>query len=211
MNTANRTKRLLLKTLLTRPDFLLSVPVGMLALVTVYYWLLLQVSTIETVLANMSMEPVYLAALFVLVPVALALFGLNFGLAVILFQAGGGLKWQGGTLLGAFIGGFGASCPVCGAFLLSLVGVTAGLSALPFAGLELWSASVVIMALASVGSLRALDRSTCDPNAQAASCWRLPKVDRRHVPILLLLGVGLAANLYAMLVSSEPALLGLTR
>lgn len=208
-NMDKRTKRLLLKTLLTRPDFLLSVLVGMLALVTVYYWLLLQVSTLERVFDNISREPVYLAAVSALIPLALALFGLNFGVAIILFRAGGGLKWQGGALLGALVGGFGASCPVCGAFLLSLIGISAGLGALPFAGLELWSASAGLMALALVGSLRTLDRSACDLTVQIPSCWRLPEVSRNVVVILLLFGLGLVVSLYLLLANHEPFLLRL--
>lgn len=209
INMDKRTKRLLLKTLLTRTDFLLSVLVGMLALVTVYYWLLLQVSTLERVFDNISREPVYLAAASVLVPLTLALFGLNCGVAIILLRAGGDLKWQSGTLLGALVGGFGASCPVCGAFLLSLVGVTAGLGAFPFAGLELWIASAGLMALALVGSLRTLDRSACDLTVQTPSCWQLPEVSGNVVVISLLFGLGLVVSLYLLLAKHEPFLLGL--
>jgi len=210
-NMDNRSKRLLLKTLLRRPDFLLSVLIGVFVLVTLYYWLLLRVSTFETVLANMSTEPIYLAAISVLVPITLGLFGLNFGVATMLFRAGGSLKWQSGALLGALVGGFGASCPMCGAFLLSLIGVTAGLGALPFAGLELWSVSTAIMALALGGSLRVLDKNSCDWNAQATACWQLPKVDRKHLAVLLVLGVGLTANLYAMVVGNEALFIRLGR
>lgn len=202
------TMPLLFKTLLTRSDFLLSVLVGVLILAILYYWLLLQTTNFPMMLDNLSREPVYFSALLILVPIALVLFGSNFGLTILLLRTRSGLKWQGGTLLGVAIGGFGAGCPACGAFLLSLVGVTAGLSALPFAGLEFWTASVGVMGLTLWRSLTLLERNTCTQDAAGAvSCWRLPKVELKQLLVLSVLACILAVGFYAMLTAKGSSLL----
>ena len=202
------TKQLLFRTLLTRSDFLLSILVGVLALATLYYWLLLQTTNFPMMLENLSREPVYFSALLVLVPVALVLFGFNLGLTILLLRTRSGLKWQGGMLLGVAIGGFGAGCPACGAFLLSLVGVTAGLGALPFAGLEFWTASVGVMALTLWRSSSLLERNTCTQDgAGAVSCWRLPGVDLKQSLVLCVLACVLVAGFYAMLTTKGSSFL----
>lgn len=199
-------KPVLFKTLLVRADFLLSILVGVLGLAILYYWLLLQTTDFPMMLDNLSREPVYFAGLLILIPVALILFGFNFGLALLLFRTRSGLKWQGGTLLGVLIGGFGAGCPACGAFLLSLVGVTAGLSALPFAGLEFWVASVGVMVITLRGSLKRLDRNTCTQDALGtASCWRLPGGNAKQLIVLSALSCTLAATLYVILAAKGTA------
>lgn len=207
--------------LLTRPDFLVSIFVGGLILVTFYYWLLLKVSTLETTLANISAEPFYKLSVLTLVPLVLLLFGLNFALSILLFRAKGGLRWQGSSLLGAFSGGFAAACPVCGAFLLSLIGVAGGLTVLPFAGLEIWTASALVMGLAFWGSLVALDRETCLPSVALSkegdlktvkkSCWKLPEVKHKRVALLVAVGLGLLVNFYSMLSQNDANLIALAK
>ncbi len=196
----DRSQRTLLFTLMKRSDFVLSGVVGALLLATAYYWLLLQGSRFSMLIANISIEPVYFTALKILVPTALILFGLNFGLSTLLFRAGAGVKSLGGSLLGGLAGGFGVGCPLCGAFLLSLVGVTVGLAALPFAGLEFWVASAAVMTFTVRAALTRLDQSTCDPEAKTPTCWRLPSVDARLILGLVILNLGLSVNLIRMFV-----------
>ena len=196
----DRSQRILLLTLMKRPDFILSGALGALLLVTAYYWLLLQGSRFSMLIDNIRIEPVYFTALKILVPTALILFGLNFGLSTFLFRAGAGVKSLGGSLLGGLAGGFGVGCPLCGAFLLSLVGVTVGLAALPFAGLEIWVASVAVMAFTARAALTRLDNSTCDLEATSPTCWRLPSVDARLILAFVILNLGLSANLIRMFV-----------
>lgn len=191
--------------LLARADFLLGMLVGILALASAYYWLLLQVSTLEVTYGNMAREPIYLALIIVLVPASMFLFGFNFALTALLFQINGSLRWMGGSLLGGITGGFGAGCPVCGALLLSLLGVAGGLTVLPFAGLEIWLASVAIMGVAASASLRGLSQKACDRDTQTGACWRLPPVQARQLTLLALLAAALVANLYWMLRINEPA------
>lgn len=206
MSMAKKTQNLrglLIKEILKRPDFLLTTLVGILTLSLAYYWLLLQVSDLKTTFGNISPQPIYLGFITILVPATLLLFGANLGLAILLFRAGGGLKWQGGSLLGSLVGGFGAACPVCGAFLLSLIGVTVGLTALPFAGLEIWTASSAIMGFTFWKSLSQLDQKTCDPTVEGASCWRLPMVSKTQLIVLAFLSIGLAATLASVAFEKE--------
>ena len=197
----DRSKRALLLTLACRPDFVLSALAGALLLTTAYYSLLLQGSRFSMLIANIMSEPVYSAALKIMVPASLFLFGLNFGLSTLLFRSGSGMKSLGTSVLGGLLGGFGVGCPLCGAFLLSLIGVTAGLAALPFAGLEIWLASLAVMTLVFNAALVRLDKTTCDPEATTSTCWRLPGVDIRLVVGFGVASLTLAGNLVRMAVA----------
>ena len=185
-----------------RPDFVLSASVGALALALLYYGLLLRETTLHIMASKLSGQPIYLAALAVLAPAALVLFGANLGLAGLLVRARARVHEQGGSLLGILIGAFSVGCPSCGAFLLSLVGVTAGLSVLPFAGLELWFLSGLIMAYTFWRSLGTLQTRTCTPTS-AGACLSLPTVSRAQVAILTVVGVVLAGILLWTVASHE--------
>ncbi len=202
-NMVRQSHLTLLKTLMTRLDFALWTEVGIIMLATIYTWLLLQVTTFETLAANLVQEPVYLAAVVILAPAALLLFGLNFSLVMFLFRSGGSIQWSGGALLGALIGGFGAACPACGAFLLSLIGVTAGLAALPLAGLAFWVVAVGVMLVTLWKSTTALAERTCEGPSQAMSCWHLPQVKRTHLLIALAILFVLLGNLLWLVASNE--------
>lgn len=173
--------RTLLLDLAQRPDFLLSGAVAALALALAYYWLLLRETTIHTMISKLGGEPVYLVLLGVFSLVVLLLFGLNAAVTALLLRARAGAPSQGGSLLGILIGGFGVGCPSCGAFLLSLVGVTAGLSALPFGGLELWFFSGLVMTFTLLRSLHSLQMRSCAPAGLRSACTSFPTVSRTQV------------------------------
>jgi hypothetical protein len=99
-------------------------------------------------------------------------------------------------------------CPSCGAFLLSLLGVTAGLSALPFAGLELWFVSCVIMAYTLWRSVGLLNAQGCGPATGGGACSALPPASRAHVALLALLNGALAGLLLWAMIAHEPLLAG---
>jgi hypothetical protein len=185
-----------------RPDFVLSASVGALALALLYYGLLLRETTLHTMASKLSGQPIYVVALAVLAPAALVLFGANVGLAGLLLRARTRVHEQGGSLLGILIGAFSVGCPSCGAFLLSLVGVTAGLSVLPFAGLELWFLSGLIMAYTFWRSLGTLHAQTCT-STSAGACLSLPTVSRAQVAILTVAGVVLAGLLLWTMAAHE--------
>jgi hypothetical protein len=186
-----------------RPDFVLSVPLGALALALVYYWLLLRVTTVHTMLSKLASQPLYLAVLGGLVVIALVLFGLNVGLLGLLVRARAQVRGQGGSVVGILIGGFGVGCPSCGAFLLSLVGVSAGVSALPFAGLELWFIACLIMAFTFWGSLRSLHKGVCATPTSGETCPALPPISRTHIALLAVVGLAVAGILLWTLAAGE--------
>lgn len=201
----------LLVILVRRPDFVLSTLVGALALALVYYALLLRETTIHTMIMKLGGEPVYLVLLALLALVALLLFGLNAATAALLIRTRAGTSSQGGSLLGVVIGGFGVGCPSCGAFLLSLVGVTAGLSALPFGGLELWVFSSLIMAFTFWRSLRSLQKTVCAAFPTGPSCVALPPSSPIQVRLLALAGLFVVSALaWAIAAHDAPSFAHLT-
>lgn len=187
------------KNLFFRYDFILSSVVGALLLANVYYWLLLKVSNLTTVYSNIRYEPVYFWGVIILLPLTLLLFGVNFALAIFSFRAKLGVRTQGGTLLGALIGAFGASCPVCGAFLFSLIGVSTGLAVLPFGGLELWFVASLIMGITLWYSLKTLAQRCVGKDAHGKSCWVLPAVNKKFLLVLGIVAFLLILNLYNQL------------
>ena len=188
-----------------RADFVLAVPVGALALALAYYWLLLRVTTVHTMVRKLASQPLYLMLLGGLVVIALVLFGLNVGLLGLLVRARAQVRGQGGSVVGIVIGSFGVGCPSCGAFLLSLVGVSAGVSALPFAGLELWFIACLIMAFTFWRSLRSLRKGVCATPASGDACASLPPVSRMHVALLASGGLAVTGILLWTTAAGESA------
>jgi hypothetical protein len=203
-STRDSSPRQLLLTLGRRPDFLLSIPVGVLILALLYYWLLLHDSSLHTMASRLSGQPIYVAALAVLAPATLLLFGGNLGLAALLVRARARAEQQGGSALGALLAAFGVGCPSCKAFLLSLVGVSAGLSALPFGGLELWFLSCVIMGFTFWRSLRALQVTVCDVSGGEPGCPALPPVSSAQVALLAVASMALAGILLWTVMVNDP-------
>lgn len=195
-----------LRDLARRSDFLAAAALGMVGLSFGYYILLIQVSDLGRVADAISTEPAYLAGVAVLFPISLGLFGLNLGALVVLRRARMRLRAQAGTALGATTGALAAGCPVCGAYLLPLLGVTSGLAALPFGGLELWALTAGIMGFTLRRSLGALQG--CAGDSPGSSCADLPAPRRKEVARLAVVAVLLAAGLMALVLVNEPALVG---
>ena len=55
---------------------------------------------------------------------------------------------------GILTGAFASGCPVCGSLLLPLIGVSSGLTAFPFRGLELKALAVSLMATSTYFALK---------------------------------------------------------
>jgi hypothetical protein len=164
-----------------------------------YYLLLVQVTTLHTMLGRLSATPLYLVILAMLVPLAFVLFGANTGIGAMLLRARLGIRGQSGTIAGGAL--FAAGCPSCGAFLLSLIGVTAGLSALPFAGLEIWAGSSLLMAITLSRSMGALAVETCVPGR---GCVGLPSVSAVHIIGAILVGVAALMSIVVLYLQHEP-------
>lgn len=112
----------------------------------IYYWLFIQVTSISSFFrmaqsGDFGPYSILFAVVYWLVTLAtVVFFGVSLALLVWLWQHSQLRKNFGsGTsnTLGAIVGAFGSACPVCGAFLLSLVGVASGVAAFPLKGLEL--------------------------------------------------------------------------
>ncbi len=170
-----------------------------------YYLLLLQVTNVHTMIEKTSRHPAYPALLAVLIPMSIVLFGLNFALGTVLWRLRTGRANGSGPVVGAVLGGFGAACPSCGAFLLSVIGVTAGLSVLPFAGLELWVAATAVMGYSLVRSLRSLDLATCPTPTDRPSC-ELPASSAVRLTVFAVTALASGAFLIALAAENEPHL-----
>lgn len=161
--------------------------IASLALFLIFHWLLLQTSTITAFYYNTRVNAFYMWTYIVTTIATIVLFGVNVALAVYLFRRTKRLtaKDQSGTIAGGVVGAFAAACPVCGAFLLSLIGVTGGLAALPFNGLELKVASLGLIII----SLWLISRRIKHPRCKDGTC-PAPEVARftkQDVPLLIAL------------------------
>lgn len=193
-----------LRSLLGRADFLAALSVGVLVIATVYYWLLSRVSDFGRLTDSMSTEPAYLAGVLVLMPLSFGLFGLNFGVLLTLRRAKLRSRAQAGNAVGAATGALAAGCPLCGAYLLTLVGVSSGLAALPFGGLELWVAAAGVMGFTLSRSLAAL--RACSASQNVGACATVAPSRRRDVVGLMVAAALIASALALMVLMNEPAL-----
>lgn len=72
-------------------------------------------------------------------------------------SAGGGLIGFGGL----FGGALSSTCSACSATLISILGVAGGLSAFPFKGLELSTASIAVLIVSIYFTAKTLDGQMC--------------------------------------------------
>lgn len=146
-----------------------------------YYWLLSQVTTIPaffTMAQNGEFgENSILYAIFYWVTTIATI--VSFGIsAATLSWLWRHSKLQrlvagGSNALGIFAGALGSSCPVCGAFLLNAVGISSGVAAMPFQGLEFKFASLGLM----VGSTIFASRKV----KEAAECEECDDISKHQV------------------------------
>lgn len=96
----------------------------------------------------------------------LGIAALLFGIYIALFSYNIALRYNGGKATGFFgtiglvAGLFGAGCPMCGGFLFGLIGMPLALFFLPFKGLELRAASILLLTIAIYFLSRSMIR--CD-------------------------------------------------
>lgn len=136
----------------------LAAAIGLLA---IYYWLLLQDSSLALLYAHNPLN--YFVAYVVLTVLTSLLFGVNVALLVYqwrryslrrLFNHSGGGA-------GALLGMLASSCPVCGSTALSFLGIAGGLSSLPFHGLEIKVVSFFLVGGTVAYSVLWLRRKGC--------------------------------------------------
>lgn len=67
----------------------------------------------------------------------------------------------GNGLIAGFLGAVSTGCPVCGAFLVSLLGIGGGLAAFPFQGLEIKVISIGLLGFAVFSSAKTISNKKC--------------------------------------------------
>ncbi len=150
--------------LLTFLFYLLIGITASIGLFLLYDFFLTRTSSITTLILNTVNDPFYLWFYSLSTFVAIILFGIDVAVSIYLFRSlhVAHLKEQGGNTVGVIIGAFAASCPVCSGLLLSLIGISGGLSVFPFKGLELKTLSVLFLAVPLFFLLRRLKSHNCE-------------------------------------------------
>ncbi len=161
------------------------------ALGYVNYWLLYKVTTIpdffrmayEGEYGSFSVPYAWTSSM--LTVLTILLFGIGSATLYWLYHHSS-LKAKGVSLAGggALSSAFGSACPVCGAFLVQLVGITSGVTAFPLKGLEFKILSFGLIAASTLLSLNKVEKSkdncgSCVPNdakddrmPQSPMTWR---------------------------------------
>lgn len=151
--------------------------IGSLIIGYLYYWLLIQVTTIPIFLdmvksGEFGKYSVLYAAIYGITTfAAILLFGISISILVWLWRRSLLSKvGTGSSGLGTFAGVLGSACPVCGAFLLSLLGVSGGISIFPLQGLEL-----KFLSLGFIGASTAFAASRVTKAIDCGECQDISK------------------------------------
>lgn len=186
-----------------------------LALFLVFYWSLRLNASIANLITNFAKDlPFYFWPYVLLTLGTIVLFGLNASVFVYRWRRFGPpkiVKSQSSSAFGAVIGTLASACPICGSTLLSLIGISGGLTAFPFGGLELKVVSFLLMAFPLALMKRDLAKfekmcteGTCPPPQDPA----FKAKDKSWLSIILALLFVLVFVSWNML-KSDPAILKL--
>ena len=130
-------------------------------LLLLYYFIFLQTTTFSVFWQSNS--PFY----------NFASIGLTILIAVLFGIAASFFIWQwkenkekniinsGNGLIGAFLGAVSMGCPVCGAWLISFLGIGGGLAVFPFQGLEIKTLSALVLGFSIVVSSKPIANDNC--------------------------------------------------
>lgn len=134
-----------------------------LNLLALYYFFLYKVTTLSVFFASNSALYNWLSI------ISTVLISVFFGIAISF------LLWQlkkrkenniahfGNSFIASFLGAISTGCPVCGAFLASILGVSGGLAVFPFQGLEVKMVSLGLLTFAILSSAKVISNPTCLP------------------------------------------------
>lgn len=149
-----------LKTVFREPLFLILAASSVLNILFFEYFIFSRVTTLTVFFQsnNLLYDWLYI------VLTVLAAFAFGVALSFLTWQ------WQrqrtsnhsslGNGIIGSFLGVISMGCPVCGAFLLSFIGVAGGLFVFPFQGLEIKAVALGLLSFAALSSAKSISDST---------------------------------------------------
>ena len=186
-----------------------------------YYWLLTRVTTIPTFFemvktGEFGRYSVAYGITYLITTIAtVLLFGISASILVWLWRRSMLSKvGTGSSGLGAFVGALGAACPVCGAFLLSLLGVSGGVSIFPLQGLELKFLSLGLVAgstaFAASRVTEAVDCGECEDVAKHHSQAKKPRLVILPLEKIFIFGLATLFLLNQLLIGQITASMGMT-
>jgi hypothetical protein len=148
-----------IKLVYTNKKYLIMSALISLATFTALYYLTFYFTTPR---ALRSMEgSFYLYFTFISNVIISILFGLNVSILVHRFRMKTKIAKESSLSgSGVVAGAFASGCPVCGSLLLPLIGISGGLAAFPFRGLELKALAVSLMLISTYFVLKSNNR--CD-------------------------------------------------
>lgn len=183
-----------LRTIFRESSYRLIAVVAALAVAYVSYWLLMRTTTPEVFLRMMQNGEfgknslLYGTSFIVTTFLIIALSGISVATMVWFwrhsqFSRGKSLWGNAGGLTAAM---FGMGCPVCGAFLLSAIGVAGGFTVLPFQGLELKFFSLGLLAASTAfGATKAAKEACEDCTVPAQSVASQPGARRGETLVVV--------------------------
>ena len=133
-----------------------SVSLNILAL---YYFLFFRVTTLSVFFNSNSAFYVWASLLSTIFIGFFA--GIAISLAVWQWRIQKTKNMAGGanSLAGSFLGALSVGCPTCGAFLPALLGISGGLAAFPFQGLEIKTISLGLLAFSIISLTKAISKN----------------------------------------------------
>ena len=147
---------------LNKKYFIISILVSIVTFIALYYLTFY----FTTPRALRSMEgSFYLYFTFISNFIISVLFGLNVSIILHRFSMRNKIAKESSLSgSGALAGAFASGCPVCGSLLLPLIGISGGLAAFPFRGLELKALAVSLMLVSTYFVLKSNKCNLCEDN-----------------------------------------------
>ncbi len=169
-----------------RQSFYRKVAIGVsVAVAYLSYWLMYQVTTFQAFWDMMlngdfgKYSFLYGVTYIITSLLMIGLSGVSFAVMVWLFTHSKLARGKSiGANVGAFVSGMlGMGCPVCGAFLLSALGVAGGLSTFPLQGLELKFLGLGLLTASTVFGASKVKKVSADKDCDACV---VPLVEQIH-------------------------------
>lgn len=143
--------------------------VSSLVIAYISYWLFYRTTTIQTFLGNIKngdfgeYSYAYGITYIITTVLIIILSGLSIATTFWLFRHSklGTKQVAGGNIGGLVSAAFAMGCPVCGAFLLSALGIAGGLTIFPLQGLELKFLSLGLLSISSLYGLSKVSKNDC--------------------------------------------------